>query len=164
MSRRSEKGKQKKERRKLELLRQCGTCTACCTLMAVDGGALFDPKPAGTPCSKLAVEGQGCSVYASRPQPCRVWSCVWKHGSDAFTHEESPRETGLMFAAIQVGGVACLQVYEVRHGALGELDNALLISRLASKFVVAVVGTTETYGPPELVERVKVNAMMGGQT
>jgi hypothetical protein len=52
--------------------RSCGTCTLCCRLPEID---LFD-KPANAWCSNC-VEGQGCSIYESRPSVCRDFLCLW---------------------------------------------------------------------------------------
>jgi hypothetical protein len=51
----------------------CGSCTACCTIMRVE----MEPeaKPPGVRCQHLC--GAGCAIYQARPEPCRVWSCVW---------------------------------------------------------------------------------------
>ena len=33
------------------------------------------PKPANTRCQHLS--RKGCRIYATRPEPCRYWSCRW---------------------------------------------------------------------------------------
>jgi len=50
----------------------CGTCTLCCKLLAVDELE----KPACSWC-KLADPRAGCTAYATRPQSCRDFACVW---------------------------------------------------------------------------------------
>jgi hypothetical protein len=52
--------------------RQCGACQLCCKLLPVP--TLH--KAAGTKCRHAKV-GKGCTIYASRPGPCRTWSCRW---------------------------------------------------------------------------------------
>jgi hypothetical protein len=53
----------------------CGTCTLCCTVMEVPG--LTGPRE---PCQHLCAGG--CGIYGSRPEPCRVWSCLWLQSQD----------------------------------------------------------------------------------
>lgn len=50
----------------------CGTCTACCRLLGIKELA----KPAGKWCSHCAI-GKGCTIYETRPESCRVYSCMW---------------------------------------------------------------------------------------
>ena len=52
--------------------RRCGSCTLCCRLVPVPQLA----KPAGTRC-KHASYAKGCTIYATRPNVCRAWSCRW---------------------------------------------------------------------------------------
>lgn len=55
--------------------RACGECTACCEWLRIDAPDLR--KPPGVLC-RHACAGGGCSSYARRPEPCRVWSCEWR--------------------------------------------------------------------------------------
>jgi hypothetical protein len=50
--------------------RDCGTCTLCCKLLAVQE----IEKPAWTMCAHCD-EGRGCRVYDSRPKQCRLFNC-----------------------------------------------------------------------------------------
>jgi hypothetical protein len=54
--------------------RQCGGCQVCCVVLEIQDPSLN--KPAGTPCQHL--NGQGCSIYEWRPQPCRNFLCLWR--------------------------------------------------------------------------------------
>jgi hypothetical protein len=54
--------------------RECGSCTLCCKLIAVNEGELN--KPAGVWCPHCKI-GNGCTIYATRPQACRTWTCMW---------------------------------------------------------------------------------------
>ena len=59
--------------------RSCGTCQACCVQIPVElHGA--EKKPAGVRCRHL--RGRGCGIYATRPDPCRYWSCRWLFDPD----------------------------------------------------------------------------------
>lgn len=53
--------------------RQCGSCTACCTLVPVQ--LREGHKPAHVRCPHL--RSRGCGIYAKRPDPCKAWSCRW---------------------------------------------------------------------------------------
>lgn len=52
--------------------RECGPCTACCTVPAI---AELD-KPADTRCGHCTSDG--CGIYAARPEPCRTFFCGWR--------------------------------------------------------------------------------------
>lgn len=55
-----------------EVARSCGSCTLCCKLF--DIRALN--KPQFKWCMHCAV-GQGCRIYAQRPDECREFNCSW---------------------------------------------------------------------------------------
>ncbi len=52
--------------------RQCGDCTLCCKVMAIEQLA----KPART-CGPHCKPGRGCRIYPDRPEECGAFSCVW---------------------------------------------------------------------------------------
>jgi hypothetical protein len=52
--------------------RECGDCTLCCKVMAIEELA----KPAGAWC-RHCKPGRGCLIYADRPPECRSFSCLW---------------------------------------------------------------------------------------
>jgi hypothetical protein len=52
--------------------RQCGECTLCCKIMAIEQLA----KPVNSWCPHCK-PGRGCLIYASRPNECRTFSCLW---------------------------------------------------------------------------------------
>lgn len=54
--------------------RVCGSCTLCCKLLPVPGPPLH--KLAGARCRHVK-SGKGCTIYAQRPLPCRVFACRW---------------------------------------------------------------------------------------
>ena len=56
----------------LELVpgRSCGTCTMCCKLLEID----VLEKPRGVWCNQCNPK-VGCTVYATRPEPCRSFNC-----------------------------------------------------------------------------------------
>jgi hypothetical protein len=55
--------------------RECGECTACCTVLHIDDPEL--QKPAGITCANCAA-GKGCTIYQTRPKTCRSWFCGWR--------------------------------------------------------------------------------------
>lgn len=55
--------------------RDCGPCTACCTFIPIETPGFY--KPAGSHCLQC-VEGIGCGIYPTRPQPCRDFLCGWR--------------------------------------------------------------------------------------
>lgn len=55
--------------------RDCGTCSLCCKVMAI--GYMDPPKPAGKWCQHCT-PGQGCAVWAERPQGCADFNCDWR--------------------------------------------------------------------------------------
>lgn len=52
--------------------RQCGDCTLCCKVMAIEQ---LD-KPANVWCPHCNPK-RGCAIYANRPDECRSFRCLW---------------------------------------------------------------------------------------
>jgi len=71
--------------------RDCGDCTACCTVLTVDTPDF--KKPAGTPCTHLTAHG--CGIHAVRPPICRSWFCAWRRVA-AMPDEARPDRSGLL--------------------------------------------------------------------
>jgi hypothetical protein len=71
--------------------RDCGDCTACCTVLTVDTPDF--KKPAGTPCENLT--SRGCSIHDVRPHICRTWFCAWRRVA-ALPDEARPDRSGLL--------------------------------------------------------------------
>ena len=70
-------------------VKQCGTCTSCCTLLEV--------TEVGTSVNewcKHCEAGKGCTIYDSRPQMCRSFSCVWLQGH--LDDEWYPEKSGMV--------------------------------------------------------------------
>jgi hypothetical protein len=51
--------------------RNCSECNLCCKLLPVP-----NLHPANTWCQH-AVKGKGCGIYATRPNACRAYACMW---------------------------------------------------------------------------------------
>lgn len=71
--------------------RECGDCTACCTVLTVDSPDFR--KPAGAPCVHLGA--RGCGIHAVRPEICRTWFCAWRRVAE-MPEEARPDRSGLL--------------------------------------------------------------------
>jgi hypothetical protein len=71
--------------------RQCGECTACCTVLAVTELG----KPMRWACDHLGCAG--CRVYGERPQSCRAFDCLWLRGGVGPDESFRPDRLGVIF-------------------------------------------------------------------
>ncbi|ACB95914.1 hypothetical protein [Beijerinckia indica] len=53
--------------------KDCGPCSLCCKILEITE---FQ-KSAGIWCAHCAQE-QGCAIYATRPDVCRDYECLWR--------------------------------------------------------------------------------------
>lgn len=140
--------------------RQCGPCTACCTVMGVDEIG----KKGGDRCEhvidklyKLS-DRAGCGIYESRPQSCRDFKCAWLW-LDKLRNMERPDIVGIMLDVnteqSTVGGAFIAR--EVRPGAFDEDAGRALLERLAKRVLVLKVRGLRRWlmGPESEVRRVK---------
>ncbi|MBR0694563.1 YkgJ family cysteine cluster protein [Bradyrhizobium lablabi] len=56
-------------------VRQCGSCSLCCTVLEVTDVR----KPVNQVCQYCDL-GKGCTIYDDRPRMCRSFNCVWVQG------------------------------------------------------------------------------------
>jgi Fe-S-cluster containining protein len=56
-------------------VRQCGSCSSCCTILEVEAVG----KPVNQWCQHCDA-GKGCKIYDDRPLMCRSFSCAWLQG------------------------------------------------------------------------------------
>ena len=63
--------------------RQCGDCSMCCKLPAIEDEELS--KPAHQWCQH-ARPGSGCAIYETRPAACRAFLCCWLTLEDMGPH------------------------------------------------------------------------------
>jgi hypothetical protein len=70
-------------------VRQCGSCTACCTLLEVT-----DVGKSVNEWCRHCEAGKGCSIYEHRPQMCRSFSCAWLQGH--LDDEWFPEKAGMV--------------------------------------------------------------------
>lgn len=80
--------------------RECGECTACCVIPAIDDPQLT--KPAGQACPNC-IAGGGCAVYQARPETCRTYHCMWRHLA-ALPDSWRPDRSGLMVTVSEEPG------------------------------------------------------------
>lgn len=110
-------------------------------------------KPVNVRCTFVCE--QGCSVYETRPQTCRNWSCDWKNGLIA-EEELRPDRLGIIFDLRLEGADPILCLWEVWDGAA---EQPLLEPILAEVYLQApsVVmkqdGTAYNYWTHEQVQR-----------
>jgi len=72
--------------------RQCGGCTACCTVYPVK--ALN--KPAAVTCKHVC--STGCAIYSTHPQECKTYECLWR-ANHVGTEDDRPDKTGVIFGS-----------------------------------------------------------------
>jgi hypothetical protein len=102
--------------------RSCGDCTACCRILAVESLG----KPYGCDCRHQTATG--CGIYRRRPDDCRRFSCLWLAGMGS--HHDRPDRSGLLWQAISDKGLAYVEIYETRAGALATTDSEWFDTRL----------------------------------
>jgi len=109
--------------------RQCGPCSACCTVLEVAAIS----KPGFAQCPNQ--EG-GCSVYEQRPAPCMSYRCHWLDGQLA--EDERPDLVGLIFDSglsplFKMWGADAIVARETAPGTAQEPRAARLIQKRASE-------------------------------
>lgn len=125
--------------------RACGPCSACCTTLDV-GPPINSLR--NTRCAHDGA-GTGCAIYATRPDVCRAFACLWLEEADAegrvLRDEERPDLCGLFLAAIgptslSVGGrtheVEPLVAHEVTPGDSERWRGRKVLARVSKRRVV----------------------------
>ena len=103
--------------------RECGDCTACCTVLAI----VELQKPQRRACDHLC--RSGCGIYATRPASCREFHCLWLRGALDADEALRPDRLGVMFDYFVVAssGESHLIAIELWPGALaGSVVQSLL--------------------------------------
>jgi hypothetical protein len=124
-----------KHRRDPITVRICGSCTACCTALAVTELN----KPVQTLCPHAA--GAGCGIYEQRPPSCRAYQCLWlqSHLTDA----DRPDELGVIFTtAVHPEHGTLPMLVECRSGALSEAVIQTALARLMEQRPVMLMDVT----------------------
>jgi len=71
--------------------RECGQCTVCCRVPAIDHPNL--QKPPGVTCPNCKIGG--CKIYETRPEPCRGFFCGWRYLPD-LKQDWRPDKNGIL--------------------------------------------------------------------
>jgi hypothetical protein len=74
--------------------RECGSCTQCCIVPAID-----KPEFQKEPASVCRHCDNGCQIYETRPQTCRSYYCGWRW-LEVFGDDWRPDQSGV-FAQLE---------------------------------------------------------------
>jgi hypothetical protein len=80
--------------------RNCRTCTLCCRLIAVRELA----KGPDTRCQFVSAEHDHCTIYATRPNSCRKFSCQWLVNPSLLGDEWFPLTCGIVVTSVHAAG------------------------------------------------------------
>lgn len=131
----------------------CKGCIECCTALAV-------PE-----LNKKALERcvymteTGCSIYATRPNSCRAYMCMWRYG--LLTKKDKPNISGIIVEArtpaAKIGAESVLVARELREGAGEKFEPVMLdwAERGIASILVTSDGKRSFFGPPDVCEKVE---------
>ena len=85
--------------------RSCGSCSLCCKLVGIT--ALNKPMNQWCP---NCLKGGGCSIYESRPDECRTFSCEWLTKAE-IGDEWQPLRSRMVLHLVRDGDVLKLIVH-----------------------------------------------------
>jgi Fe-S-cluster containining protein len=137
----------------LDPSRNCGTCTACCTAMAVQEIM----KPNDTRCIyQITSNRGGCGIYDERPKSCQDFYCLWRHGFGR-TMERPDRSGFVLDLTTNTEGQRAFVAHEAWPNAFTDNQVKDRISKLADKYpVILVKGDNRSLiGPAHLVDRIR---------
>lgn len=141
--------------------RECGSCTACCTLMWVEELE----KPERVPCPHLCAKG--CGIYETRPGSCGAFLCLWLWDEQGLLREDDrPDKSGVMlfirYGTPLSGPEGLMTALPVESGKPLGPQALMAIERVAKIGAVHVdEGTRHALIGP-LGELEKLKARMGG--
>lgn len=106
--------------------RECGSCTLCCRVMAVNADDGTELTPLDTWCQHCQV-GRGCQVYAQRPRGCRTFTCGWLGG--LFGQDDRPDRSKIIATLTPMevdtdAGPVRMPVLEFHECAPGALETS----------------------------------------
>jgi len=116
-------------------VRPCGECQACCKALPVIATKPPMNKPPGERCSYQCEEG--CSIYETRPSPCRSYLCQWAIGWGA--EEWRPDKWGLIVEANTM--TMAITVSELWPGAINQPEFRQIVPLLAKQSAVLIQTT-----------------------
>lgn len=104
---------------------QCDGCTVCCTILNIPE---FD-APAGTPCQHEC--SVGCAIYASRPQPCADFKCVYLDSGLDVSYRPDNLQLMITIFATQYG--KCIVAHELVPGIFWHRKQASFVASVAKQ-------------------------------
>lgn len=115
--------------------RTCGSCTLCCTLLAVQSLG----KGMNEPCRYQVTEG--CRVYAHRPYACRMFDCLWLRGLG--TEAQRPDRIHAVWTVLRGGALGIHE--DPAHEGVGRhaLRDLIRVVRAEGSAVHLYVGDTD---------------------
>jgi len=116
--------------------RQCGTCTACCTII----GVKELNKERWTKCVH---EAGCCQIYEDRPLPCRTFECMWLSGHIEGDERRRPDTLGIIFVPSDNDKLPIIACWECFPGAADK--NVHLLKQLATKAILYIL----PFGEPQ---------------
>lgn len=139
--------------------RECGECFACCTIPRIES-ELFQ-KPSGVVCHHYA--GQGCSIYATRPQVCRDFHCEWRHQA-MLDDSWRPDRSGVMITSRyldeqQGGSAAMVLVVFGDHDVIFDEGFAILVATSIDRGMEAILSLPS--GPDQLAREARLSQFAG---
>jgi hypothetical protein len=129
--------------------RECGACTACCTVL----GVTELHKPVNVECAHACEAG--CSIYDDRPRTCRDWSCDWKNGLVP-GEDLRPDRLGVILDLRLKGCDPILCMWEVTPGAAKQEVLGPIMANVYHRAPCAVMkndGTAYDYWTHDPVQR-----------
>lgn len=107
--------------------RDCGECTACCTVK----GVAELGKPTQAACRHLCQSR--CDIYQARPKSCRDYACLWRQGWIDGDERNRPDKLGVLIdyePFTKIPGAVLLVVWEVVAGAAQSEQVQTLVNHL----------------------------------
>lgn len=94
------------------MVRTCGSCTLCCKVLGIDALDKHPHQWCGH-CKK----GQGCSIYADRPDECRTFDCGYLSRPDHIGDHWRPATSKMVICSNISSGRIEIHVDESRRDA-----------------------------------------------
>lgn len=130
----------------IEPARECGSCTACCTVVGVPelGKGTYEA------CAHLCEAG--CGIYEGRPGSCRTFACQWLRGvlevDGSVDPALRPDACGVIFDYQPESALGEVFVaWEVVRGASAAGPAKDIIGELGESFLVVVMAGPADPGP-----------------
>jgi hypothetical protein len=118
----------------LDPSRKCGPCTACCTVMEVKELGKAPNQSCKHACN-------GCAIYPTRPNSCRIYRCAWQLGFGL--PDDRPDKIGVVFTFVNDKAVPprVMDICELWEGAVNESRPSALIQRIGTNQNVYIFRT-----------------------